>query len=146
MTAPGRAARPRQRQQAIADGNRLILGPLLAEDVRAAAPVARRAGVPVIAFSNDESVAGDGVYIMGFTPDQSIGRVVSFARTQGSEQFWRAGSDRRFTANARRRRCSGGPEVAADGVAVDRDLTTGPRPRWRPPHGGSMRRVRSMRF
>ena len=43
----------------------------------AAAAVARRAGIPVIAFSNDEGVAGDGVYIMGFTPDQSIGRVVS---------------------------------------------------------------------
>jgi branched-chain amino acid transport system substrate-binding protein len=74
-------------QQAITDGNRLILGPLLAEDVRAAAPVARRAGIPVIAFSNDEGVAGDGVYIMGFTPDQSIGRVVSFARSKGVNSF-----------------------------------------------------------
>ena len=82
---PGGAAAAAQ--QAIADGSRLILGPLLAEDVRAAAPVARRAGIPVIAFSNDESVAGDGVYIMGFTPDQSIGRVVAFARTKGTTSF-----------------------------------------------------------
>ena len=74
-------------QQAIADGSRLILGPLLADDVRAAAPVARRAGIPVIAFSNDESVAGDGVYIMGFTPNQSIGRVVAHARRQGANSF-----------------------------------------------------------
>ena len=74
-------------QQAIADGNRLILGPLLAEDVRAAAPVARRAGIPVIAFSNDESVAADGVYIMGFTPDQSISRVVAYARSKGVNSF-----------------------------------------------------------
>ena len=74
-------------QKAIADGNRLILGPLLAEDVRAAAPIARRAGVPIIAYSNDESVAGNGVYIMGFTPDQSIGRVVSFARSRGLNSF-----------------------------------------------------------
>ena len=74
-------------QQAIADGSRLILGPLLAEDVRAAAPVARRAGIPVIAFSNDEGVAGDGVYIMGFTPDQSIGRVVAYARSKGASNF-----------------------------------------------------------
>ncbi len=73
--------------RAIAEGNRLILGPLLAEDVRAAAPVARNAGVPIIAYSNDESVAGDGVYIMGFTPDQSIGRVVSYARSQGVGSF-----------------------------------------------------------
>jgi branched-chain amino acid transport system substrate-binding protein len=74
-------------QQAIADGNRLILGPLLAEDVRAAAPVARRAGIPVIAFSNDEGVAGDGVYILGFTPDQSISRVVALARSKGATSF-----------------------------------------------------------
>ena len=84
-TGPGGAAGAAQR--AIAEGNRLILGPLLAEDVRAAAPVARSAGVPVIAFSNDEGVAGNGVYIMGFTPDQSIGRVVSFARGKGASRF-----------------------------------------------------------
>ena len=73
--------------KAIAEGNRLILGPLLAEEVRAAAPVARKARVPVIAFSNDESVAGDGVYILGFTPHQSIGRVVQFARARGAQRF-----------------------------------------------------------
>ena len=74
-------------QRAIEDGNRLILGPLLAEDVRAAAPIARRAGVPVVAFSNDERVAGNGVYIMGFTPDQSIERVVSYARSTGKGTY-----------------------------------------------------------
>jgi ABC-type branched-subunit amino acid transport system substrate-binding protein len=84
-TVSGGAAAATQR--AIAEGNRLILGPLLSEDVRAAAPVARRAGVPIIAFSNDEGVAGNGVYIMGFTPDQSISRVVSYARARGATRF-----------------------------------------------------------
>ena len=74
-------------QRALNDGAELILGPLLAEDVREAAPVARRAGVPVIAFSNDTSVSGDGVYIMGFTPDQSIGRVVEYSRAKGATRF-----------------------------------------------------------
>ncbi|MDQ3075348.1 MAG: penicillin-binding protein activator [Pseudomonadota bacterium] len=74
-------------QRALRDGNRLILGPLLAQDVRAAAPIARRAGVPVVAFSNDEGVAGNGVYIMGFTPDQSIDRVVSHAKSTGRTNF-----------------------------------------------------------
>ena len=73
--------------EALADGNGLILGPLLAEDVRAVAPVARRENVPVIAFSNDVSVAGEGVYIMGFTPGQSIDRVVAFARSRGAQRF-----------------------------------------------------------
>jgi ABC-type branched-subunit amino acid transport system substrate-binding protein len=73
--------------QALADGNGLFLGPLLADDVRAVAPVARRAGVPVISFSNDTSVAGNGVYLMGFTPAQSIARVVGYARGQRLERF-----------------------------------------------------------
>jgi branched-chain amino acid transport system substrate-binding protein len=83
-TARGAAAAA---NQALAEGNRLFLGPLLAEDVRAAAPVANRASVPVVAFSNDVSVAGDGFYLMGFTPSQSIDRVVSYARSRGLERF-----------------------------------------------------------
>ncbi|OQW43804.1 MAG: ABC transporter substrate-binding protein [Proteobacteria bacterium SG_bin6] len=74
-------------QQALADGNRLILGPLLAEDVRIAAPLAKRAGVPIIAFSNDVSVAGDGVYLLGYAPQQSIERVVRYAASKGIKDF-----------------------------------------------------------
>jgi hypothetical protein len=55
--------------------------------VRAVAPVARRAQVPVIAFSNDVSVAGDGVYVMGFNPGQTTDRVVAFARSRGVQRF-----------------------------------------------------------
>ena len=73
--------------EALTDGNGLILGPLLAEDVRAVAPVARRAQVPVIAFSNDVSVAGNGVYLMGFNPGQATDRVVAFARSRGVQRF-----------------------------------------------------------
>jgi ABC-type branched-subunit amino acid transport system substrate-binding protein len=73
--------------EAIAEGNGLILGPLLAEDVRAVAPIARENDVPVIAFSNDVSVAGNGVYVMGFNPGQAIDRVVAFARSRGASSF-----------------------------------------------------------
>ncbi|WP_157215724.1 penicillin-binding protein activator [Flavisphingomonas formosensis] len=74
-------------QRAVAEGNRLFLGPLLADDVRVVAPVARQSGVPVIAFSNDATVAGNGVYLMGFTPNQSIDRVVRYARSRGATRF-----------------------------------------------------------
>jgi branched-chain amino acid transport system substrate-binding protein len=74
-------------QRAIADGNKLILGPLLGEDVRIIAPIARRAGVPVVSFSNDASAAGNGAYLMGYAPAQSIARVVDYARGQGVESF-----------------------------------------------------------
>jgi ABC-type branched-subunit amino acid transport system substrate-binding protein len=83
-TALGAAAAARQ---AVADGNKLILGPLLSEDVTAVAPIARGAKVPVLSFSNDSSVAGNGVFIMGFVPGQSVERVVAFSRAKGHLRF-----------------------------------------------------------
>ncbi len=83
-TALGAAAAA---QQAVADGNKLILGPLLTEDVAAVAPVARAAKVPVLSFSNDSGVAGNGVFIMGFVPGQSVERVVAYARGKGHVRF-----------------------------------------------------------
>ena len=74
-------------QKALADGNQLILGPLLADDVRAVTPVARRAGVPVVSYSNDATAAGNGAYLMGYAPAQSVGRVVDYARGQGVSSF-----------------------------------------------------------
>jgi branched-chain amino acid transport system substrate-binding protein len=74
-------------QKAISEGNRLILGPLLADDARAVTPIARAARIPVISFSNDTGVAGNGTYVMGYTPGQSIDRVVSFARSRGLSKF-----------------------------------------------------------
>ena len=83
-TAAGAAAAA---SRAIAEGNRLILGPLLSEDVRIVAPIARAAKVPLIAFSNDTGVAGNGTYLMGYTPAQSIERVIAYARSKGVNQF-----------------------------------------------------------
>ncbi|TGX55174.1 penicillin-binding protein activator [Sphingomonas gei] len=83
--APGGAAAAAA--QAISDGNRLILGPLLAEEAREVAPIARRARVPVLSFSNDAGVAGNGTYILGYVPAQSIERVVNYAKRSGITEF-----------------------------------------------------------
>ena len=83
-TATGAAAAA---QKAVAEGNRLILGPLLAEDVRSVAPIARAARVPVISFSNDVGVAGNGAFVMGFAPAQSIERIVAYAKSRGATKF-----------------------------------------------------------
>lgn len=72
---------------AIDKGAELILGPLLADDVRAVAPVARARNVPVIAFSNERTVAGDGVFLLSFLPEQEVSRVVSYAVSQGRSKF-----------------------------------------------------------
>jgi len=74
-------------QNAIGDGSRLILGPLLADSVRAIAPAARAANVPVVAFSNDSSVAGADIYTMGFLPSAQTARVVSYANQKGITRF-----------------------------------------------------------
>lgn len=73
--------------RALADGNRLFLGPLLGDNVRVVGPLARGAGVPVISFSNDTGVAGNGAYVMGFTPAQAIDRVVGYAYDNGARRF-----------------------------------------------------------
>ena len=73
--------------RALADGNKLILGPLLNEDVRTVAAMARPARVPMITFSNDSSVAAEDVYVLGHVPAQSVARVVSFAKAKGITRF-----------------------------------------------------------
>jgi ABC-type branched-subunit amino acid transport system substrate-binding protein len=83
-TGPGAGAAA---QRAIADGNKLILGPLLAEEAREVAPIARAARVPVLSFSNDSSVAGGGTYLLGYSPSQSIARVVDYAKASGITQY-----------------------------------------------------------
>lgn len=74
-------------QLAIGDGSHLILGPLLRTSVRAVAPAARAANVPVVAFSSDRTVAGQGIYTMGFYPEREVERVVVFARSRGITRF-----------------------------------------------------------
>jgi branched-chain amino acid transport system substrate-binding protein len=74
-------------RRAVADGNKLILGPLRGDNVLEAAAVARPAGVPIISFSNDVGVAGQNVFLLGHLPNQSIDRVIRYAKTQGMTRF-----------------------------------------------------------
>ena len=83
-TAEGSA---RAAQAAIEEGAVMVLGPVFNATTAAAAPAARERAINVIAFSNDRSVAGNGVFLMGFMPEQQIERVVAFARTQGISRF-----------------------------------------------------------
>lgn len=71
----------------VGDGARIVLGPLLAPSVRAATPMARAAGVPIVAFSSDRTVAQPGIYTMGFLPDVEVRAVVRHAAAQGMTRF-----------------------------------------------------------
>ena len=74
-------------QRAIADGNKLILGPLRGDNVIEVAQIARSAGVPIISFSNDVGVAGPNVFLLGHLPNQAIERVVLYAKSKGMNRF-----------------------------------------------------------
>ena len=72
---------------AIRDGNKLILGPLVREDVQPVLARARPANVPLVTFSNDTSIAAADVFVMGHSPEQSITRTVGYAAQQGARRF-----------------------------------------------------------
>src|SRR3990170_4449881 len=74
-------------ESALQDGAELIIGPLFAQEVSGAAPVARQRGVPMIAFSSDEKVAGGGVYLLSFLAGRDVPRIVSFAMSRGNRNF-----------------------------------------------------------
>lgn len=73
--------------EAIKDGAEIILGPLLGRAVPGAAAVARSSNIPVLTFSNDRTVAGNGVYVLGFSPEQDAERVAEYAARQGKSRF-----------------------------------------------------------
>jgi ABC-type branched-subunit amino acid transport system substrate-binding protein len=74
-------------QQAMANGDRMILGPLTAEETAVVAPVAQAAGVPVLAFTSDPLAAAPGVWTLGLTPVQQMRRLVGAARDDGRQHL-----------------------------------------------------------
>jgi len=74
-------------EKAIGQGARLILGPLFGAEAAAVGPIARSANINVVSFSNDQSVAGDNVFVFGFLPRPQIERIVSYAAAKGSRRF-----------------------------------------------------------
>ena len=83
-TPDGAAASARA---ALTDGADLILGPLTAAETSAVAPIAREAGVPILAFTNASGQAQPTVWTLGITPGQQVRRLVAAAVSQGKNQF-----------------------------------------------------------
>ncbi len=83
-TAAGAAAAA---QAAIAAGDGIILGPLTAAETQAVSPIAQAAGVNVLAFTNDSTLAAPGVWVLGITPTQQVQRIVQAAAGEGRTQL-----------------------------------------------------------
>jgi ABC-type branched-subunit amino acid transport system substrate-binding protein len=74
-------------QKLLDEGAEVIIGPLFSGSVNAVAPLARDRGVPLLAFSTDRTVAGNGVYLLSFQPQSEVRRIVSYAAAQGRKKI-----------------------------------------------------------
>lgn len=74
-------------QQAVADGAKIILGPVYAQAANSAGIAALSNNVNVLSFSNNTSIAGGNVFVLGPTFDNTANRLVSFAGSQGKSNM-----------------------------------------------------------
>ena len=74
-------------QQALGEGAEIILGPLFGLSVAGVAQQARSRNIPVIAFSTDASVAGQGVYLLSFLPESDVNRITDYSTSTGKRSF-----------------------------------------------------------
>lgn len=72
---------------ALAEGAGLILGPLTSGETAAVAPIARNAGVAVLAFTNDPSQIQPGVWPLGITPGEQVRRLVTAVQADGKARI-----------------------------------------------------------
>jgi len=73
--------------KALAHGAQLLLGPLFSAEAKAVAPQAAAAGVNIVAFSTDPSIAGPQVFVMGFLVQEQVRQIVAYARAKGLQRF-----------------------------------------------------------
>lgn len=73
--------------EAVADHAGLLIGPLTASATAAAAPIAQKANVPILAFTNNDSEARPGVWVLGITPRQQVGRLMAALGERGKTRL-----------------------------------------------------------
>lgn len=73
--------------QAVADGAKIIIGPVYGEAANAAGVAVAQAGVNVLSFSNNTTIAGGNVFVMGPTFESTANRLVSYAKRAGKDKI-----------------------------------------------------------
>ncbi len=81
---PGTAAKAAA--QAATEGAKIILGPVYAESANAAGLAVAEAGVNVLAFSNNPTIAGGNLFILGPTFSNTANRLSSYAKRAGKDR------------------------------------------------------------
>ncbi|MFP7570987.1 penicillin-binding protein activator [Marivita sp. S2033] len=72
-----------QAETAVAEGAQIILGPLFGEAANAAGVAVADNGINVLSFSNNPSIAGGNVFILGPTFRNTADRLLRYASRQG---------------------------------------------------------------
>ncbi|AWB49622.1 penicillin-binding protein activator [Gemmobacter aquarius] len=73
-------------QQAVAEGAKIIVGPLRAEEANAAGVAVAASGVNVLSFSNNPAIAGGNVFVLGPTFENSARRLAGYAVRSGKSK------------------------------------------------------------
>ncbi|WP_366654099.1 penicillin-binding protein activator [Fodinicurvata sp. EGI_FJ10296] len=86
-TGGSAAGAARAAQDVVNQGVDLILGPLTGEEVAEVGPVARSAGINVVAYTTDAERADSNVFVMGLLPELQVDRVVAHSVENGLSRF-----------------------------------------------------------
>lgn len=73
--------------KAVAEGAQIILGPVFAQEANAAGVAVAASGVNVLAFSNNSDIAGNNVFVLGPTFDNTAARLAAYAVRQGKSNI-----------------------------------------------------------
>jgi len=74
--------------EAVRERASIVVGPLFSASVAAASAVTQPAGLPVVAFSTDTNVARRGVYLLSYTPQADVERIISHAIRLGKRNIF----------------------------------------------------------
>lgn len=73
--------------QAVSEGAKIIIGPVYGEAANAAGVAVASQGVNVLSFSNNPTIAGGNVFVLGPTFENTANRLVGFAKRSGKDRI-----------------------------------------------------------
>ncbi|MGC1497093.1 MAG: penicillin-binding protein activator [Sulfitobacter sp.] len=73
--------------QAVSEGAKIIIGPLYGEAANAAGVAVAAQGVNVLSFSNNPTIAGGNVFVLGPTFENTANRLVGYAKRNGKDKI-----------------------------------------------------------
>ena len=79
--------------RAVADGAKIILGPLFADSANAVGNAMAPQGVNVLSFSNNTDIAGGNVFVLGNTFDNVADRLVKYGVRNGKRRIMMVAED-----------------------------------------------------